>query len=546
MNDRRARRLILAGLAVVAAAGALALGWSTDRGMGLQPDSAFYLDCAAHIGRGDGYVTGLQDYLRPISFRDYVADIRAEGRVRPRPVVVFPPFYSFALSAGRGLGLDPERSARVLGMILFAVNIFLAGFIVYRYTAPSPGFSFAAAVIMLGSESTLGLHAYALSEPLFLALTLLGLIGLSAFIERGGPWALAGGSLAAGLAFLTRYAGGALVAAGVLAILVFWRASFPKRLAAAGGLALAGGLPVLAFIVRNLLVAGSATNRTPTIIPVSFAGMILDLKTTLSSWVFPSLYRVLASSSERDILAYAAVAVLAGLVAAAVLIVGRARNGGVKAEGAGSARPVLFALFPAVYAGYILFSMFFIDPEMPLDYRILAPVFVAGAVAGLIELSRVARLVRRGALRSGLALAFGLYLAAYLALGGAWFVRFRSQGGGYNNRQWRGPDMDAAAAAVALLPPGLPIVTNDDIAAHFLLGRDAYHIPLGQWPARIDELRSEIGAGEALAILFKTRLQLLRSDTPPDSVERLLAERLSAKPLVRLPSVSVFRIEEAR
>jgi hypothetical protein len=546
MNDRRARRLILAGLAAVAAAGALALGWSTERGIGLQPDSAFYLDCAAHIGWGDGYVTGLQDYLRPITFREYAADIRAEGRVRPRPEVIFPPFYSLALAAGRGLGLDPERSARALGMLLFAVNIFLAGFIVYKYTAPSPVFAFAAAVVMLGSESTLGLHAYALSEPLFLALTLLGLIAVTAFLEGGGLWALAGGSLAAGLAFLTRYAGGALVAAGVIAILVFRRTNFPKRLAAAGGLALAGGIPVLAFIIRNIVVAGAATNRTPTVIPVSLGGVVLDLKTTLSSWIFPNLYRVLASPVAQDFLALAAVAALTGLVAAAVLVARRARKRGAPGAEAGSARPVLFALYPPVYAGYILFSMFFIDPEVPLDYRILAPIFVAGAVAGLIEMARIARLAWRGPLRSGLALAFGLYLAAYLALGGAWFVRLRSQGGGYNNREWRGPEMDAAAAAMALQPPGLPIVTNDDIAAHFLFGRDAYHIPLGQWPDRIEELKSAIGAGEALAILFKTKSHLARGEAPPDSIERLLAERLSVEPLVRLPSVSVFRIGGAR
>ncbi len=543
VNDRRTRMFILAGLAAVAASGALALGWSMDRGIGLQPDSAFYLDCAAHIGRGEGYVTGLQDNLRPISFREYLADIKAEGRVRPRPEVVFPPFYSIALSAGRGLGLDPERSARALGMLLFAVNIFLAGFIVYRYTTPSPFFAFAAAIVMLGSESTLGLHAYALSEPLFLALTQFGLIGVSAFIEKGGLWALAGGSLAAGLAFLTRYAGGALVAAGVLAILIFRRTSFPRRLGAAGGLALAGSLPALAFMIRNLVVAGAATNRTLTVIPVSFGSVILDLKTTLSSWVFPNLYRVFASPVEKDILALASVVVLAGLIAAAVLIVRRARRSGLQGAGAGSARPILFALFLAVYVGYILFSMFFIDPMIPLDYRILAPFFVAGAAVGLIELSRVMRLVGRGSLRSGLALAFGLYLAAYLALAGAWLVRFRAQGGGYNNQEWRGSEM---AAAVAVQPPGLPIVTNDDIAVHFLLRRDAYYIPMSQWPVRIEELKSEIGAGEALAILFKTKTHLLRSDASPDLIERLLAERLAAEPLVRLTSVSVFRIGGAR
>jgi len=517
---------------------ALTLAWGTGKGIGLQPDSAFYLDCAVHLQQGEGYATTVQDYMRPIPFASYAAEMKAGG-LRPRPEVVFPPLYSYILASV--VGLDPFRAARALGAFLLAVNVFLAGFIVHRYTAPSRLFAFAAAALMVGSESTLGLHTYALSEPLFLALTLVGLFLLSLFVERGAVGPLVGSGLAAGLAFLTRYAGGALVGAGVLAILIFRKAGLRRRLVEAAAMAALGCLPALGFMARNLAAAGAATNRALTLLAPPSGASFHDLKTTLSSWVFPHFYKVLAESAEQDILALVSLVLLAAVVVAAVLLLRRSkrsRPGSVAAYPRGAAP---FALFLPVYAAYLLFAMYFVDPEVPLNYRILAPFFVAGVVAGLIELDRIARLLRPGARRT-LAVIFGVYLAGHLAVGAAWLVRFRSQSGGYNNLEWRSGEMQDAVAAVGALPASMPILTNDNAAVYFLFWRDAYRVAPADWPARLAELAAGTGGGDAVVILFRTRMHLLRDDESPEAIERLLEGNAAVRPLVRRPTVAVYLV----
>jgi len=89
------------------------------------------------------------------------------------------------VAALSGTGLDVQPASRYLGLILFAFNIFLAAAFVYRYTAPRRSPALAAAALMFGSESMLMLHANALSEPLFIFLGLLGLLGLTSYIENG-------------------------------------------------------------------------------------------------------------------------------------------------------------------------------------------------------------------------------------------------------------------------------------------------------------------------------------------------------------------------
>jgi hypothetical protein len=394
---------------------------------------------------------------------------------------------------------------------------------------------------MLGSESTLGLHAYALSEPLFLFLTLLALFALSRFVEKGGAPDLVVGGLAVGLAFLTRYAGGALVATAVLAILVFRRTGLRRRLVEAAAMGMLGCLPTAAFMVRNLLAAGAATNRTPALFSLTAGNFGQALKSTVSSWVFPNFYRALAAS-ERDLLALVSLALLAAVIAAAVVLLRRTKRSGGERFAVLPAAAAPFAVFLPVYTAYILVSVFFVDPEIPLDYRILAPFFVAGVVAGAIALSRISRALRPGRARTALAIAFGLYLAGYLAVGAAWIIRFRSHSGGYNNLEWRSAEIREAGDAVKAVPPGTPILTNDNGAVYFLFWRDAYHVPVSQWPARIAELKSGIGGGEAIVVLFKTRMHLLREDMSAEAIERLLGERLAAEPVLLKPTVSVFRI----
>ena len=547
-NERKSRRtahFLFAGAALI---GFFALAWATGRGSGLQPDSAFYLDCAKHIRAGDGYATTLQDYLKPLSLAEYLEEMKVQGSLTPRPEVVFPPLFSYAIAALNAAGLETTQAGRWIGLILFGANIFLVAAIVFKYTAPSRIFALAAAVLMFGSESMLTLHANVLSEPLFLFLSLLGLLGLSQFVEDGAVSKLLLGSLAVGLAFLTRYTGGALVLAGGLGFLALRRIPIRKRLVSTTVFLMVSCLPMAIFVIRNERSAGSATNRSFLFSPPPVVEFFQTLKTTLLSWVFPNLNRVLASPIREYVLSLVSLALIAAIGGAAVFIVRnkkKAHCGGF-ALPAFPNTPFLFALYLPIYFAFILFSAFFMDHATVPDIRLLSPFFVMGLIVGIVAISQIGDLLKNARIKSALSLLFGLYVFGYLAVGAVWVVQFHAKGGGYNNTEWRSPEMESAFVRIAAETPGTPILTNDNTAVYFLGGRSSYFVPLAKDLARLDELKGEIGTGPVLVLYFKTKMHVVRDEADAglssDRIEQALTEGLSAKVLIRRPTVTVFRI----
>lgn len=545
-DEQKTRKTAYSLFIGAALIGFFALAWATGRGGGLQPDSAFYLDCAEHLRAGDGYSTSVQDYLKPILFERYLEEMNTRGRVQPRPEVVFPPLYSFAVAALSGTGLDVQPASRYIGLILFAFNIFLAAVFVYRYTAPRRSPALAAAALMFGSESMLMLHANALSEPLFIFLGLLGLLGLTSYIENGKSSSLFWGAAAIGFAFLTRYAGGALVVAGALGLFLLRKRPLRRRLGEAALFLAVSCLPIGLFIVRNMIVTGDPTHRIPSLFANPAREMIRALLATFSSWIFPNLHRVLNVQVHKDLSAVVALAFLTAIGVAAVVLGRRARRPAAGSSAALPRTPALLAIFVPVYFAYILFSAFFIDPDIPLDDRMLSPVFVVGLIAGLAVLGRNGRGLKTGRLRTALAVAAILYLVGYFAAGAAWLIQFQAQGGGYNNREWRSPEMESAFARIAAEPPGTPIITNDNGAVHFIGGRDSYFVPLARNLGRLDELKAEIGTNPVLLFYFKTKMHVVRDEAETglssDKIEHVLGDRLSAEVLVRRPTVTLFRM----
>ena len=137
---------------------------------------------------------------------------------------------------------------------------------------------------MLVAPTMLGIHVMAWSEPLFILLCLLSLIVLSGSIERQKySWLILAGILAS-LALLTRFAGVALVAAGLVGIVFFSKTHWSKRLLESLTFGLISIVPLLALLVYNQQVSGSATNRILAFHPITRPRLWQGL-TTVSTWL---------------------------------------------------------------------------------------------------------------------------------------------------------------------------------------------------------------------------------------------------------------------
>ena len=148
---------------------AIAAGWTlwyvTPAGLGLTNDSAAYIGGARSLLAGTGYSDIWLDSTR-------------------EPVTHYPPLLSLTLS-GIGLltSLDPYRAARALHIVLFAANTGLVGFLGWRMTRSQPA-ALLLALLFAANAQLLRIHAYVLSEPLFIFFSLLAFLSFDFALER--------------------------------------------------------------------------------------------------------------------------------------------------------------------------------------------------------------------------------------------------------------------------------------------------------------------------------------------------------------------------
>ncbi len=184
-------------------------------------------------------------------------------------------------------GLDPLRGTSFVNALLFGLNTGLLGILAWRMT-PSLTSGLVIAALFVTNSEMLQVHAVAMSEPLFIFLSLLAFWIFDLYFERppssvgrgvaGEWWWLVAVRHFAGMAYLTRYAGLALVATFIVAICVL-RTSWRKRFTSIG-IFLAGFLPwALGWALRNRLEAGNATNRTFAWHPIIAENIKIGLRT---------------------------------------------------------------------------------------------------------------------------------------------------------------------------------------------------------------------------------------------------------------------------
>ena len=227
--DRNRHFPLLLMLALAIVGGALVI-YATRWGAFLSDDSFWYIRPAEQALQGQGF----------------------------HPTRSFAPGLSFVLILLGRLGLPPLIAVRWLNAGLFGVNLFLAGWIVWRGGGGKAGALLAGLLVLL-SDILLESHGWAMSEALCLTFFLLAVVSFQEYTRRKGWGWLAGIVLAAGLACLTRLAGVTIVVAIALGLLLYSPVKpLGCRLGQATALGIASLLPMAAWMMRNQIVTGQA------------------------------------------------------------------------------------------------------------------------------------------------------------------------------------------------------------------------------------------------------------------------------------------------
>lgn len=501
MNIRIPPRLAsLLILFLLAVAGTFLVLQATPEGLNLYDDSIAYVAGARSMLAGNGY--------------------REAWLASNGPVTHFPPGFSSVLAFFGLFGLDPLRGTRFVNALLFGLNTGLLAILVWRMT-PSLTAGLVVAALFVTSGDMLAVHAAAMSEPLFIFLSLLAFWNFDLYFERppssvgrgiaGEWWWLVISAAFTGMAYLTRYAGLALVATFIVAICVL-RTSWRKRFTSIG-IFLAGFLPfALGWAIRNRIVADSGTNRAFAWHPVTAENIKIGVR-TFSELLIP------VETWRREILKQASIiegmiiivlgAALVWTVVKAWRYISRPRQAAALERGGKESREVISfttGLYIFAYLAAIVASMSMFDAATKFQLRILSPVFV-----GLLILLVALGIWMRKNYRPFVVAATVILLGLSVYKQANTFAHYSQGGLGYASFQWYDSE---AMAYLRSLPADVNIYTNEPAAVYLYVGRGAKVLPSRYDSATTQErsgfedgvaqMQDEINQGLAVMVLFDT------------------------------------------
>lgn len=393
MGERSVKNYFYILLILIGVFGVWGVIYATAWGPGLLDwDSFNYISAARNLAAGKGLVIPAD----PVS---------------NNPMVHYPPLFPILLAGFEALSVDAMTAARWLNAFLFGLTAVLLGLTVDKVTQ-SQGFGLLSAGLFVLAEKMVVVYAYALSEPLLLALTVLSIWYLGKYLEEEKTQDLYLASLMAAGAFLTKYGGAANVIAVSISLIFVGSKGLRTRVGRAATAGVIGVLPGVLWTWRNYALTGSFNNR-------DLAAYVLEKKQfvfayfTVYGWFAP--FKILDWNESLIFL-------LSILAAGAVL--GALAYDGYRAEGEfrlgallRSIHPIAisYALFGLCFAGVVFTSKSFVDPAISLDSRMLAPLFPSLIV--LLMVTAAALLSGNGVWRKGLAGLAMIYLIVFSLVG---------------------------------------------------------------------------------------------------------------------------------
>ena len=225
--------LLIAGIAGLGTAHILVRTATYGAAVGM--DSTTFLSTALNCLAGEGW-------------RDFAG----------RSMATWPPLFPLLLAAGGWVGIEPLATGRWVNAIAFGLTIFAAGGWLYS-NLRSRWLVLAATGAIAASLPLSHWASHLLTEPLFVLFTLLALIGLAAFLHRGGRTLLLWAAVFTSLAALTRYPGVVLIGVGVLVLLVRRAPPLAARLKDSVAFGAVASIPLVGVLMCNWAISGTLT-----------------------------------------------------------------------------------------------------------------------------------------------------------------------------------------------------------------------------------------------------------------------------------------------
>jgi hypothetical protein len=445
--------LFLGGMIIL---GAVIFIFATQLGLGISDDSYYY-------------VFPSQDFLDGFGFH---------------PSSHYPPLLTILLIIPGALGIKLIDAFRWLNAGLFGMNIALAGYLIW-YLRRSLVDTVIAAIGLFSLGFFFELHAWAMSEALFLFLTLGAFLSFVVWLNSGrSSWLLLSGLLF-GLSTTTRYIGITGLIVCCITVLFFIK---PRSFRNLIKLAISGFIPILGMILLSVFQPGGISDRSIGYYPLGIEYLLLGVKAMIVAF--------LPGRFVAGFEAYWLVITLGCIVVAGWFLLRRKKwvNSSSNQIVAAHVMGIFLYLYGLVYLIILIASRLFLDPLIPFDARLLGPMLVAGVLL-------ICLLV--GETWPGMHAAFkwlvSLMIAIVLLVNGIRTLNtiksYHEQGRGYSSAR----DHNSETYAYLRKYPDTPIYSNAPSALYFWIGRHTYALP---GPEGIAGMKTEIDKHGGFVVLF--------------------------------------------
>jgi len=412
-------------------AGVVAVSLSTRMGAALSDDSYAYIKPARDI------LAGKVPYFAPH----------------------YPPLIPLILTGLGFVGIEPLAGIRVLNIACFAVNILLISLVIRQATG-SNGFALLGGGLALSSQVMVEIHSWAMSEALFITWTLACVFTLSRYLASrrfGWLWASA---ILAGLSGLTRYAGLAVIAAGLATLFLASAPNWRTRLISCGLFGLVSGT---LFYLYPFLYGGASQEL------VRVGGLrfeILTKEDTASAFYNILLWFMPGRIARGREIWVMAVLVLLIVAAGAVYVIARKTAFQSTIKWLGKTPVVWFSIFFLIFSLFVLYQAH-LSPtyRSPFDSRLLAPTHAAFLLVAVLILA-VLWMNNGRWTRNGIVIVMMTFLFLYASRSFEFITDMREHGLGFASSYWH--DLEAASFIRSI--PAEKILSTAPTGIYFATG----------------------------------------------------------------------------
>lgn len=451
MDFRHKTIQVGAGILVLSLLGMALVYHATTWGPIVYSDSAGYLGVAKSLAAGHG-----------------LGMILPDGGFRL--LTSHPPVYPVSLAFWGWLGMDILQVARWEGVLSFGILIFLIGVISYRFSQ-SLWISWSGCCITLTMPWMLVVFSSAMSDPLFIVLSLVGTWMLLAYLDGDRLVWLGGAAVAIGLGAMTRYVGIAFILAGALSVLFLSMSNWRVRFWRAITFSVISSFPLGAFLVWVRFQHNQETPRDLNLIG-NYWEMFKEIRPKFVNvyWEWFPFQDSLPDYSYRIkliVFSFLVVSLLLGCIMLLRVSYGTrlSRWTATSSVRYGGVVFIFLASYWITLTVIYIFSEFVPD----IDNRMLAPTYPYLLLVPLIPLQLLLRMRPSWRWLRLLPVAGALlFVASFAPKTRDVLSNYSQRGDGYLGQFWR---TSATLQAVRELPVTIPLISNEPLAVAFLVGR---------------------------------------------------------------------------